>query len=63
MSPKPSTPPTATAISIPLRSFVERGVAADRLTYRGYGESRPVADNDTPEGRAKNRRTTLTPLN
>jgi OOP family OmpA-OmpF porin len=42
---------------------VERGVAADRLTYRGYGESSPVADNDTPEGRAKNRRTTLTPLN
>ena len=42
--------------------LVERGVAADRLTYRGYGESRPVASNDTPEGRAKNRRTTLTPL-
>ena len=42
--------------------LIERGVDADRLTYRGYGESRPVADNDTPEGRAKNRRTTLTPL-
>ena len=42
--------------------LTERGVAADRLTYRGYGESRPVADNDTPEGRAANRRTTLTPL-
>ena len=42
--------------------LVLRGVAADRLTYRGYGESRPVADNDTPEGRAQNRRTTLTPL-
>ena len=38
------------------------GVDPSRLTYRGYGESRPVADNDTPEGRAKNRRTTLTPL-
>ena len=43
--------------------LVQRGVNADRLTYRGYGESHPVADNDTPEGRAKNRRTTLTPLN
>ena len=43
--------------------LILRGVSADRLTYRGYGESRPVADNDTPEGRAKNRRTTLTPLN
>ena len=42
--------------------LVERGVDAGRLTYRGYGESRPVADNDTPEGRAHNRRTTLTPL-
>ena len=42
--------------------LILRGVAADRLTYRGYGESRPVADNDTPEGRSKNRRTTLTPL-
>ena len=39
-----------------------RGIDADRLTYRGYGESRPVATNDTPEGRAANRRTTLTPL-
>lgn len=42
--------------------LVERGVDAERLSYRGYGESRPVADNDTPEGRAKNRRTTLTPI-
>lgn len=42
--------------------LILRGVSADRLTYRGYGESRPVADNDTPEGRAQNRRTTLTPL-
>ena len=38
------------------------GVDPSRLTYRGYGESRPVATNDTPEGRAQNRRTTLTPL-
>lgn len=42
--------------------LIERGIDADRLTYRGYGESRPVATNDTPEGRALNRRTTLTPL-
>jgi outer membrane protein OmpA-like peptidoglycan-associated protein len=42
--------------------LIERGIDPDRLTYRGYGESRPVADNNTPEGRAKNRRTTLTPL-
>ncbi len=42
--------------------LILRGVPADRLTYRGYGESRPIATNDTPEGRALNRRTTLTPL-
>ena len=42
--------------------LVERGIPAERLTYKGYGESRPVATNDTPEGRAANRRTTLTPL-
>ena len=42
--------------------LIERGIEADRLTYRGYGETRPVATNDTPEGRAQNRRTTLTPL-
>ena len=39
-----------------------RKVDPARLTYRGYGESRPIATNDTPEGRALNRRTTLTPL-
>lgn len=42
--------------------LISRGVDARRLTYRGYGESRPVATNDTPEGRAANRRTTLTPV-
>lgn len=42
--------------------LILRGVDPSRLTYRGYGETRPVATNDTPEGRALNRRTTLTPL-
>lgn len=32
-------------------------IAADRIEVRGYGESQPVAPNDTPEGRQKNRRT------
>lgn len=32
------------------------GVAAERLTTKGYGESEPVDSNDTPAGRANNRR-------
>lgn len=34
----------------------ENGIAAARLSHLGYGESRPIADNDTDEGRARNRR-------
>ena len=36
--------------------LVKDGIAASALTARGYGSSRPVADNATPEGRAHNRR-------
>ncbi len=36
--------------------LVKKGVAADRLEAKGYGPSRPAADNATPEGREKNRR-------
>ncbi|HET7024638.1 MAG TPA: OmpA family protein [Gemmatimonadales bacterium] len=35
------------------------GVAAARLTTKGYGETKPVATNDTPEGRQDNRRVEL----
>jgi len=43
--------------------MVERGIAADRLVAKGYGESRPIARNtnpdgsDNPAGRQRNRRT------
>ena len=37
--------------------LVSSGVAADRLQYKGYGNTSPVADNITNEGRALNRRT------
>ncbi len=36
--------------------LVDHGVASGRLTSKGWGVSRPVAGNDTPEGRAENRR-------
>ena len=39
-----------------------RGVARDRLEYRGYGSVNPVAPNDSPDGRALNRRVEFTIL-
>ena len=38
------------------------GIAADRLTAVGFGESKPVAPNTTKEGRAQNRRVEVQPL-
>lgn len=35
------------------------GVAATRLQAKGYGDTKPVASNDTPEGRQQNRRVEL----
>lgn len=40
--------------------LVDKGVASERLSYKGYGDTKPVADNSTEEGRAQNRRTTFT---
>ncbi|QQR40947.1 OmpA family protein [Devosia rhizoryzae] len=37
-------------------ALIERGVAAERLYAVGYGESQPVAGNDTPDGKRQNRR-------
>ena len=36
--------------------FKSKGLAANRFTTKWYGEKNPVASNDTPDGRAKNRR-------
>lgn len=39
--------------------LVSHGVDATRLSYKGYGESLPIGDNSTAEGRETNRRTEL----
>jgi OmpA-OmpF porin, OOP family len=40
-------------------ALATRGVAKDRLTTRAAGRAEPAASNDTPDGRAKNRRAEL----
>ncbi len=45
----------ARAISV-VKILVSDGVSPENISAAGYGEYRPVADNDTPEGRAQNRR-------
>ncbi len=39
--------------------FTDYGVAPERMAAIGYGEFKPIASNNTPEGRAKNRRVVL----
>ena len=36
--------------------LVEMGIASSRLESKGWGESKPVSENSTPEGKANNRR-------
>lgn len=39
------------------RYLVKNGIQAKRISYKGYGETRPIASNNTKEGRRLNRRT------
>jgi cytochrome c oxidase subunit 2 len=54
---------SASRASSVVKYLTDRGVAAGRLKPRGYGDSKPLVANDTPENRAKNRRTEFTILN
>jgi outer membrane protein OmpA-like peptidoglycan-associated protein len=40
--------------------LVSKGIVATRLSAKGFGATKPVAGNETEEGRAQNRRTELT---
>ena len=37
--------------------LIKHGIEPNRVIAKGYGETQPVADNDSPEGRQQNRRT------
>jgi outer membrane protein OmpA-like peptidoglycan-associated protein len=39
-----------------VNKLIEYGVEASRLDWKGYGMDKPIASNDTEEGRKKNRR-------
>jgi outer membrane protein OmpA-like peptidoglycan-associated protein len=43
-------------------NLIANGIDGARITAKGYGETKPVATNDTEEGRALNRRTEVTVL-
>jgi len=43
--------------------FIAHGIAADRMSAKGYGETQPIGNNYLEEGRVKNRRVELRTLN
>jgi chemotaxis protein MotB len=53
---------SAVRASSVVRLFIDSGVPAERMTVVGHGSNIPVASNDQPEGRARNRRVAVTIL-
>ncbi|MCB1382148.1 MAG: OmpA family protein [Notoacmeibacter sp.] len=51
---------SARRADVVMKYLVSKGVDAGRLTAQGYGESRPLVPNDSPENKAKNRRIEIT---
>jgi len=39
--------------------LIQKGISPQQLLYKGYGQSKPIAENTSDEGRAQNRRTEL----
>jgi len=39
-----------------MNMMIQLGIYPSRLESKGFGESKPVSDNSTPEGKANNRR-------
>jgi outer membrane protein OmpA-like peptidoglycan-associated protein/tetratricopeptide (TPR) repeat protein len=50
---------TGRAVAV-VNYLVTKGINNNRLSFKGFGEAKPIATNDTEEGRALNRRTELT---
>ncbi|MGN6194127.1 MAG: OmpA family protein [Ginsengibacter sp.] len=50
---------TGRAVAV-VNYLISKGLNKDRLSFKGFGEAKPIATNDTEEGRALNRRTELT---
>lgn len=45
-----------------IKELTKRGLAPEKFIYKGSGSTKPIADNSSPEGRAKNRRVEITIL-
>lgn len=37
-----------------MNQLISMGIAENRLKYKGWGETKPMSDNNTPEGKANN---------